>query len=354
MLSASQSESSGLGPSRRLKRQDDDTTLDLGAALRILLKKLREDTLFAAVEDEDWAKLTTRMVADPVGAVMSRPFTEARPFYEDLFQPEVELIPCEVRSSKKKGPRPPSQEDRYDVAAAALRKNPLWKGVEEHVVMHGETSCRTAIDLIAITAVDLAQQEIANQDAVDQALCARHSLPERGEEEPGSWVVLYRDVDVDPQPLLPGLAMDGILDYLFVVVAEQRVHNASKSGRFLTQALLQDPPEGRQHIGKALALVSVAEAKTMHTNKAWAQATAQGAALCVSTTRSSVVNTLTDGTEWKFICVSKTPDQPVTSNPNQRRRSSTRVAATASKMAPIPEIQPFTAESTRWLNIFQG
>jgi hypothetical protein len=71
--------------------------------------------------------------------VTSRPFTEALPFYHELFETPMDDI--EVREDSgsiltredEDAPHPPS--DVYDEAAAALRKNVVWRGVQEHVVI---------------------------------------------------------------------------------------------------------------------------------------------------------------------------------------------------------------------------
>ncbi|KAJ6550866.1 hypothetical protein DFH09DRAFT_1168483 [Mycena vulgaris] len=254
--------------------------------------------------------------------------------------------------------------------------------------MDNETSSRTAIDLVLLTAIDLAQQQIAEKQDVDEALRARHSLngPKlcvADGREVGSWVVLHQEVDIPGQPLLPGLALHGILDYLIGVVAASDAVDALSNTSFLTTAGLYANRDVLQHSGKSLASVQEAKSwKKMDSKKAWAQVTAQGAALCVLTKRPSVINTLTDGVRWQFVRVTKIPDQDPPSQPRKTARSNrsnqpaSTSAATSSASASISpshrrtsqrlapqgsapptvseKARPFKATSTRLLNIFEG
>ncbi|KAJ7736882.1 hypothetical protein B0H16DRAFT_110892 [Mycena metata] len=301
----------------------------------------------------------------------SRPFTEARPFLQDLFETGRQDIPIPA-SRVQSGDDAPA---RWDEAAAALRQNVLWKSVEQHFVMGEETSCRTAIDLVVLTAIDLAQSQMAHDGAVDDAVSTRHALSDPKQTDSnghqvGSWVVVHQEVEVPSQPLLPGLALHGILDYLIGVVSAKQAHDAFDAGDgFLRPATLDGPLEPLEHVAGS-TVASIIEAKTgIQDDMACyqAQATAQGAALCLLTERTSIINALTDGVYWKFFRVSKTPDEvlrPTKSTrarrattsalPTEGRRTSQQLATKAAGMTTISEKKPFKVASTRFLNIFKG
>jgi hypothetical protein len=74
-----------------------------------------------------------------------------------------------------------------------------------------------------MTAIELAQSQIGQDQALDQNLCDRHSLTGdkcsvAGSANVGAWVVLQQEFEVPEQQLRPGLAVHGILDYVIGVV----------------------------------------------------------------------------------------------------------------------------------------
>ncbi|KAJ7736885.1 hypothetical protein B0H16DRAFT_1572973 [Mycena metata] len=324
-----------------------------------VLDWLRTQRPFSTVEEEKWSQISTKIFEDPSlysSTVKSRPFTDARPFHDGLFEPDVGDIDVELPTCAlvlDDAVPPPSTVDRYDEAAAALRKNVLWKSVQQHVLMARDTSSRTAVDLVVLTAVDLAQQQIGEKGAVDDALCQRHSLVgskhrDASGRKIGSWVVLQQDVEVEDQLLLPGLALHGIFDYIVGIVSAKDARNAFRSGEgYLTPLSLYCPPELLYHTEKTLT--SIVEAKAgMEDDPAWYQATAQGAALCFLTERTSVINALTDGVYWQFFRVSKTPDEVVKPTRSRSRRRAATFAL------PKEEKKPFKVASTQILNIFNS
>ncbi|KAJ7282100.1 hypothetical protein C8J57DRAFT_1219840 [Mycena rebaudengoi] len=347
MLTASQSEPSALAGRKRKA-----IPIDAESICRSILDRLRQQ--LSTIDDDEWETVTAAMLADPnltKTSVTSKPFTEAHPFFSDLFQdPEdrIKLIEDQKSAIPQCAAAPPdAAANPYEEAAATLRANPIWKSIREHVVMDNETSSRTVIDLIVLTAVELAQRCISEQAEVDERVCGRHHLtgPKWSSDvngrPVGSRVVLHQEVDIPGQPLLPGVALHGILDYLLGVVPADHV----KEAFIPTQNSLS-------YIGRSLASILVT---TIDSPKAWSQVTAQGAALCVLAKRKSVINALTDGNKWIFVNISKTPDQapPLQTPNNGGRRSSGRLA---SKQA-LPTVtetetkKPFTVASTRILDI---
>ncbi|KAF7347483.1 hypothetical protein MVEN_01504500 [Mycena venus] len=135
------------------------------------------------------------------------------------------------------------------------------------------------------------------------------------------------------------------------------------SNHFLTKLGLYVPPELFHHIGKSLAAILEAKATIMDDGKAWAQVTAQGAALCVLTKWPSVINTLADGLRWQFVHVSKTPDQESARSRSSRTGSASASASNAlanesrrtsqRPTAPTTPAVSDKAAGTRILNIFQ-
>ncbi|KAJ6551344.1 hypothetical protein B0H19DRAFT_1157291 [Mycena capillaripes] len=350
MLPTSYSESPGLG---RPKQKAAELQIDAQAVYAYVLARLRGEYVFAAIDADDWEKVTKKILHNPLlppPSYKSRPFADAHPFYEDLFQDPVRYISlCEYQTtppSENKDSTAPEEKDAYQEASVALQQNPLWKGVQHHVIMDNETSCRTAIDLMMLTAIELAQKQIAEKPDIDEALRIRHSLtgPKArvsDGHEVGSWIVLHHEVEIPDQYLLPELAMHGVLDFVVAVVSARKAMDAMNSGSpFLPKASLYAPRTFIQYIETALA--TLLEAKTQHTletPKIWAQVTAQGAAICVSTNRPSVINILTDGLQWQFVRVDETPDTASAPEP-RRRRSTDRPTEPPSSSAPTSSAPP--------------
>ncbi|KAJ7197691.1 hypothetical protein B0H12DRAFT_1081697 [Mycena haematopus] len=206
----SNSDSSALG---RTKRKAEE--LDAPAIYSDILDKLRQHRLFSSMDVDDWEAIAKDMLDDPrlpAPACVSRPFTEAKSVYPELFDDSQAFDLIDL-----------AEEDcqEYTDAAAALQNNSLWKGVQRHVV--NQTSCRTAIHLVLITALTLAQDQISSSGDIDSTIRSRHSLTGPNQRQPdgrevGSWVVLEQKVDVPSQRVLPGISMHGVLDYALAVV----------------------------------------------------------------------------------------------------------------------------------------
>ncbi|KAF8187349.1 hypothetical protein K438DRAFT_2019549 [Mycena galopus ATCC 62051] len=305
------------------------------------MQRLRQEHLFAAHEEDDWNAVTAKMLEDPSlpKPILSRPFTDASPFYNELFGSEPVT---EIYAAEDMNPSAPA-DPTYEAAATALEENVLWQGVREHIVHDNEASCRTAIDMVVLTAVDLAQKEIEEHTGVDEALRANHSLSDlkssfSGGPQVHSWVVLHQEVSISDQQMLPSLALHGIIDYLLEVISAIDARLAARDdGFFMRREGMAD----RLRSG----LLSILEAKsdsTFHSAKWWAQVAAQGAALCVMTGRASIINALTDGRCWRFARVSKR------TRPDPKRRS-TRLSAKAPPAD--PKVAPFTTARTPVYNI---
>ncbi|KAF8147151.1 hypothetical protein K438DRAFT_2090895 [Mycena galopus ATCC 62051] len=309
MIPASFSESSSLA-ARAQKRKAHE--LDPVAIYKHVMQRLRQDHLFAAHEEDDWNAVTAKMLEDPSlpKPILSRPFTDASSFYNELFGSEPVT---EIYAAEDTNPSAPVNPT-YEAAATALEENVLWQGVREHIVHDNEASCRTAIDMVVLTAVDLAQKEIEEQ----------------------SWVVLHQKVSISDQQMLPSLALHGIIDYLLKVIS---AIDARLAARGMADCLRS-------------GLLSILEAKsdsTFHSAKSWAQVAAQGTALSVRddvcifpSGRASIINTLTDGRRWRFARVS------MRTRPDPKRRS-TRLSAKAPPAD--PKVAPFTTARTPVYNI---
>ncbi|KAJ7820896.1 hypothetical protein B0H13DRAFT_2377678 [Mycena leptocephala] len=263
---------------------------------------------------------------------------------------------------------PMAPPNTYHQAAAELEDNILWKSVREHVVVENETSCKTAIDLVLLTAINLAQQQIATKKDVDDTLRTRHHIV--GDND-SSWVVLHQDVDVPDQDLLPTVAFHGILDYLIGVVSATNAQETLKfSKAYLTAADLKLLPSLRENIRTGLALVFESKTKSeVRNTETWAHVAAQGAALTVYMNRPSIMNILTDGQYWQFVYIGKIPDQDrsakaaaaaTSSRPagGSGNRRSTRLASSTKKpslppVAETPRSAPFKSASTRFFNILE-
>ncbi|KAJ6551349.1 hypothetical protein B0H19DRAFT_166741 [Mycena capillaripes] len=353
------------------RKRKSDPGVDVDAVVLSVMETLRGERFFSAIEEDDWEVLTEKVRKNPTLPKTSRLFTEARPFYSSLFELKVGSI--KLFEDRVADPAADEDEeltvpDVYREAAEALRKNELWENVREHVVMENETSCRTAIDLILLTAIKLAQQQIDQNEDVDSAIRARHSP----DDNSSGWVVLHQEVNIPDQALLTKVSFHGVLDYLIGIVSAEFAQQALKSGKFLERNKLRIHSEFLDDIQNLLATITESKAKlTGHNPAAWAQVTAQGAAMTVLTHRPSVMATLTDGVIWRFVRISKIPDENLSvqrasslpksrpspaARPATNRRKSDRLATSSSKRSSLPTVQekrpPFKSACTRDLNIF--
>ncbi|KAJ7219874.1 hypothetical protein B0H12DRAFT_313525 [Mycena haematopus] len=344
MIPTSFSESSSLG-SRGQKRKAKDNELDPVAVYKHIMDRLRQESLFAAHEEDDWNAVIEKMLHDPSlpKPILSRPFTDAHPFYNDLFGAEPETDLHALEDLNPSDPLNPV----YDAAATALEQNVLWQGVRDHIIHGNETSCRTAIDMVVLTAVDLAQKQIEENSVVDQQLRATHSLSDRklgrsNRPPVHSRAVLHQEVSIPDQEMLPSLAFHGIIDYLLAVISAIDARRGNGNDFMMRRV----PGTAIDNLRRGLlAILEAKSDSTFLSNKSWAQAATQGAALCVMTGRESTINTLTDGRRWRFARVSKR-----TRDPEDRKRNK-RLSGKAPELRREPKIPPFTTASTQVYNI---
>ncbi|KAJ7699001.1 hypothetical protein B0H17DRAFT_317295 [Mycena rosella] len=235
MPSSFPTESSGLGRKRKL------ADFDIEPLCAQFLNVLREEKIFAAIEQTEWNKMEKVLQESCNVPDLSKPFTEAKSYYRSLFEPKSSWIflredisppamphPEEKGRQREPGKREAPPSDPYQEAAAKLKSNPLWKGVKAHIVMKNDASCRTAIDLVVLTAIDLAQSMISQNQELDRTLNDRFSIqgPKRRVADSGqaiaAWVVLQHEVEIPNQRLRPELSVHGILDYLLCVMPTSR------------------------------------------------------------------------------------------------------------------------------------
>ncbi|KAJ7364419.1 hypothetical protein DFH08DRAFT_930354 [Mycena albidolilacea] len=355
MLPSSQSESSGLAGRKRKAAE-----VHVEHLLSKNFTRMRQEALFSAFEEDEWEKVVARILDDPElrpNKVTVSPFTEALPFFEDLCGSPKRL---DIREDLDRASEV-TDGNMYEDAARNLQENILWRGVREHVVMEKEMSCRTAIDLILLTAVDLAQRHISEKPELDDALRIRHDLDGPARREPdgrhiSSWVVVQQEVDIPSQLVRQELAFHGILDYLLAIVP-------AKDGQSFLSALDVHGSPGAivdHKVSKVLGAIIEAKAEnSMDSSKAWAQVAAK---------RLSVISTLTDGVRWCFFQIHKEPDQGLPSHehsaatqkkasaakksPENNRRSSLRSASKSAALPAVSEgLKPFSIAATRTLDI---
>ncbi|KAJ7219888.1 hypothetical protein B0H12DRAFT_1078490 [Mycena haematopus] len=338
MIPASFSELSSLG-SRGRKRQAQEPV----AIYKHVMDRLRQERLFAAHEEDDWNVVTAKILQDPSlpKPMLSRQLKDAHLFYSDVVG--AELV-TDLHAAEDIHPSAPL-DPTYDAAATALEQNVLWQGIREHIIHSHEASCRTAIDMVVLTAVDLAQRQIEGNSNVDEHLRAGHSLSglksSRSNRPPvHSWVVLPQGVSIPDQQVLPSLAFHGTIDYLLAIISAVDARRAGGDDNFVMKRELV------AHDGLRSGLLGILEAtpdSPFRSCKSWAQVTTQGAALCVMTGRASIINALTDGRCWRFSRVSKTTVLDPT------KRKSKRLSAEARE--PKPKLTPFTTVGTPVYNI---
>ncbi|KAF8172401.1 hypothetical protein K438DRAFT_1772756 [Mycena galopus ATCC 62051] len=278
MILASLSESSSLAAQGQ-KRKAQAHELDPVAIYKHVMERLRQEHLFVAHEKDDWNAVTAKMLEDPSlpNPILSRPFTDANPFYIELFEAEPVT---EIYAAEDINPSAPL-DITYEAAATALEQNVLWQGVREHIV---HASCRTAIDMVVLTAIDLAQKEIEQQTSVDEDLRANHSLSALKSSflygpPVHSWVILHQEVSIPDQQMLPSLALHGMIDYLVEIISAIDARLAARDdGFFMRRKGMAD------HLQSSLLSIMEANSdSTFHSDKSWAKLAAQGAALCVMT-----------------------------------------------------------------------
>ncbi|KAJ7146093.1 hypothetical protein C8R44DRAFT_845349, partial [Mycena epipterygia] len=351
MIPSFSSESSGLTLKRKKKESD------LESIYSHFLKTIRQDPVFNDIGDEAWAAMSRKVLRENTELPeLSKPFTEGQLFYQELFENDVPRIDLREDADPVEDDQveydpvadihavPPPKSDPYQEAADALQSSALWEGVKQHVVTANDMPCRTAIDMVVLTAIGLAQRLINQNEDVDHSLCERHSLhgPKchvaGSDRKIGAWVVLHQKVDIPDQILRQGLSFHGTLDCILAVVAASKVRAEMKAPAFLSDELY-----GSELVDQiADSLATIKTTSTVNEHKAFSQVAAQGAALCVMTKRASVVNILTNGAQWKFVRVAKT------SGINRVTRK-TRSAQPQSEAR-----KPFKAAQTRMLDVFRN
>ncbi|KAJ6450423.1 hypothetical protein C8R47DRAFT_70334 [Mycena vitilis] len=331
------SASDGLG--RKRKAHEEFSAL---AMYQFLLQELRKEEFLAGVEEDDWAQFQDKILSNPqLPGCQSQPFTAARSFYQELFEEEesvIKLVEDSELELDDDASNPP--DDVYEVAASDLRRNVLWQAVVDHVVIENETSCRTAIDIILLTAMTIAQSKI--------------------DEQTSGRVILHQEVGIPPQQLAPGASFHGLLDYAFAFTSAANVADANREGPLLTREGLHIAVQFLAHIRQNLA--SIQEAKppsTLLNPGSTRQAAAQAAALCVLTGVSHVTNTLTDGVRWKFNVVERLPNRvPASATPPPPAQSSASSLRRSERLSGLaPQLQepfrPFRRSETRAISIFE-
>ncbi|KAJ7191641.1 hypothetical protein GGX14DRAFT_481196, partial [Mycena pura] len=385
MSPTSQSERSALNNGKRKRVSDsDDDVQDIKCALGKFLAVMRRESLLSAVDADEWDDLVSRVSNTPEplsDRALLVPFTEASPFFGELCGP-IKTLPIREDLSQATD----ASDAIYDDAARSLQASDLWRGVQKHVVMEKSTSYRTAIDLVLLTAVNLAQRRICESPETDDALRIRHRLVRAATNDlpTASWVAIQQDVDIPGQS---GLACNGTLDYLLTIVSTDNVAHARRPGHtFLDVADVYGSAEARlgdiHSAAAALTGITVARtARSMDRDETAVQVASQGAALCVLAKRAAVINALTNGVEWRFYQISQEPDQgsaaapsdehnagagprqkasATRSPPDPRPSSLRRAPASKPNSSPLPTASarstpgPFTIAATRKLDIFAG
>ncbi|KAJ6584102.1 hypothetical protein DFH09DRAFT_266625 [Mycena vulgaris] len=317
MLPTSSSTPSGLGSKRRLSDFDDDLEIYTRVMNMLWADEAIKSRFSGTNGHKEWKQLTKRTLKKNFPKI-SKPFTEGGAFYQEVFsstdgQLDVKEIEMD-NGTTLEDPREPVLVDKYQQAADALIKNPLWVRVKKHVLVKNETGCRTVIDMVVLAAIDIAQQELSSDPTLDNEVCERYEFqrPERPKrclpsDKLRSWILMNQEVTIPDQDLKAGLAFHGIPDYMVSVVNAAKVHPFPTRFLRALEAGVYSSDTVKGH-----GVASIMEAKshsTMDSSDARAQVLVQGAALCVYTKRRTVVNVLTDGTMWKFHTVSKTPDE---------------------------------------------
>ncbi|KAJ7643433.1 hypothetical protein DFH06DRAFT_1136848 [Mycena polygramma] len=327
---------SGLG--RKRKAAEDSSPLSM---YQHILQRFRQDPFLAGVEEEKWAQFSAKLLSNPQlpGLHRSPRFEEALPFYAELFEGEEGRVELAEEPWKPHSVLVPAAAPSvFEEAAAELRLNPLWKDMEKHVVIDNERPyCRIAIDLVLLTAMNLAQKQIDKDPQLDSELGRRRFLPKTNPGVVGSRVVLHTGVDIPPQDVLPHLSVHGALDYAFSVVH-------SKNGPLMTRAGLHIREHFLSHFKQPGGSVQVAMNTSESMLTSSARVAVQAAALCVLWQSTHIVNALTDGVRWRFLVV-------------EELSSTTSPKPTPTPTRPTPPLgfespRPFKSSATRMFDIF--
>ncbi|KAJ7150303.1 hypothetical protein C8R46DRAFT_1124559 [Mycena filopes] len=357
-----------------------------------LFERLRSETSLGGILDEaQWARMTEPLLKDArlppcTPSRVSAPFTDTLTFLSELVSDHVEDIGTAEDHTKRLADSnsvftlddPPV--DRYAEASASLTSNPLWVDLFRHSVQAHGASCRSVTHLVVIAAIRLAQDELARHEELDIALAQRHysefeSEPtHKCEAHPGSgsarnWVVLHQNLDVPAQNVLPQLELHGILDYLVGVVPanEARVElHRNVNVPIMASSLFPGTTLANELRQGFSSILEAKSESTLSSTKFFAQAIGQGAAMCTLGGRACVITTLTDGIQWQFLVVEKAQAEAGQKRarastslapPASKRRTSSRLKASASSSRPDPVLQevpvplPFRASRTRLFDI---
>ncbi|KAJ7503306.1 hypothetical protein B0H11DRAFT_2357385 [Mycena galericulata] len=272
--------------------------------------------------EEDVKRLTKHFKNEISNSKPSRPFTEGAEFLGDLFDEsgpeELDLLPDPHSEMDSVGELVIKDLGVYREAAERLEENDLWKAAKSHLSLASNTGCRTLIDMVLLSAVQIAQQLIIDDDVVDKDLAGRHSFKQRPVKLPGigkeirNWILLEHDVAVPDLDVKPNVVVHGILDYVVGVVATDakvcaRIDTSDHRWAFDRERGLSGTDSLRRN-----TVATVSAVKSLNTFDSEAQALVQGAAMCILERRDSVLNILSDGVYWAFYVVSKLPASSAT------------------------------------------
>ncbi|KAJ7080921.1 hypothetical protein B0H15DRAFT_855519 [Mycena belliarum] len=302
------------------KRPFPEDALDVGM-LELCMDLLWDES--ADIRDKcsraEWRRMRDELSKKKLPK-LSVPFTDGLRFYEELFPENKGTIPL---AEDLEGGRVNTCPEEAETAE--LLRNSLWHGMNDHVVTNNGTGCRTAIDMILLTAIQTAQRHVESDDETDFSLSQRHGFGDaRKCDGSRSRFLLYREAKIPDQDVRVGLACHGTLDYVVAVIPRQELAPQKSRSPFIGTQIVPSCFPPSSIAAQSMAYIHEAAKSLLDTDitrEDEAEVLLQGAALCVLTKRETVINVLTNGTDWIFYAITKSGETNVQEKPFKASRT---------------------------------
>ncbi|KAJ7209689.1 hypothetical protein GGX14DRAFT_566182 [Mycena pura] len=285
-----------------------------------LAKNLLEKFALSGEFSEVSLNTLDTLVKETLKPSLSRPFTEGKSFFGDLFGDPEEFG---VREDDLEATPAPALTEPWVEAAKKLQATAAWKVSQNHLVVRvtrrNEAGSRVLINAVLFAAIQMVQRQIGSDRNLDDWLAERHrrpgqmswqsrvmkgypAEPDGSEKKVRSWVLILPEVEIDCQELIPGLSSHGIIDYVFAIVAaEEAAHQLQVSSNTWLEWKGTRDPFSSEYLAASSGCISEAKSPISFSHSR-GQALVQGAAMTVIRKRP-VTNILSNGKEWEFYSV---------------------------------------------------
>ncbi|KAF7292988.1 hypothetical protein MIND_01198100 [Mycena indigotica] len=229
----------------------------------------------------------------------------------------------------------------------------LWDKLRKHARIELSERHRSLTDPVLTTAAAICQEIIAENQVIDEDLKERYALQgpttkysSGSSSEPtdiSAWVVLDQEVAIPSQCVATGINFHGTLDHVMTIVNAEDALACINAGQRLSMDSSYLPTNMALNVTEAKAMDSMNGKATKD------QVLSEGAAVCVFTRRNAVVNALTNGLQWRFYLIRKTPQSQsetpkaddMTPSPTKKPRRSDPQSETNSAKKPFTYSETF-------------